>query len=63
MKIYLLCVPLNLALVAPELCFFNRIVAVFENDPENAVIVAYLRSPSNVALGALSRTKRAQIQQ
>ena len=37
----------------PELCLFDEIVVAYENDPDYADIIAYLRAPSDVALGAL----------
>ena len=52
---------LNLTRVTPELCLFDNIVAAYKNDPDYADIIAYLRAPSDVALGALSRIKRDQI--
>ena len=56
------CVSLNLTRVTPELCLFDEIVAAYANDPDYADIIAYLRAPSDAALGALSRTKRDHIQ-
>uniref|UniRef100_A0AAV1TQ33 Reverse transcriptase domain-containing protein n=1 Tax=Peronospora matthiolae TaxID=2874970 RepID=A0AAV1TQ33_9STRA len=56
------CVSLNLSRVTPELCLFDEIVAAYANDPDYADIIAYLRAPSEAALGALSRTKRDYIQ-
>uniref|UniRef100_A0AAV1TZI6 Integrase zinc-binding domain-containing protein n=1 Tax=Peronospora matthiolae TaxID=2874970 RepID=A0AAV1TZI6_9STRA len=56
------CVPLNLTRVTPELCLNDEIVAAYANDPDYADIIAYLRAPSDAALGALSRTKREHIQ-
>ena len=47
---------LNLTRVIPEMCLFDAIVAAYANDPEYADIITYLRAPSNVALGAQSRT-------
>uniref|UniRef100_A0AAV1TNN0 Integrase catalytic domain-containing protein n=1 Tax=Peronospora matthiolae TaxID=2874970 RepID=A0AAV1TNN0_9STRA len=41
---------------------FRWIVAAYANDPDYADIIAYLRAPSEAALGALSRTKRDRIQ-
>uniref|UniRef100_A0AAV1TNW0 Reverse transcriptase domain-containing protein n=1 Tax=Peronospora matthiolae TaxID=2874970 RepID=A0AAV1TNW0_9STRA len=56
------CVSLNLTRVTPELCLIDEIVAAYANDPNYADIIAYLRAPSEAALGALSRTKRDHIQ-
>uniref|UniRef100_A0AAV1UYN1 Uncharacterized protein n=1 Tax=Peronospora matthiolae TaxID=2874970 RepID=A0AAV1UYN1_9STRA len=56
------CVSLNLTRVTPELCLFDEAVAAYANDPDYADIIAYLRAPSDAALGALSRTKRDTIQ-
>ena len=55
-------VSLDLTLVTPELCLFDKIVLAYKNDSDYADFIAYLRAPSDVALGALSRTKRDQIQ-
>ena len=40
---------------------FDEIVAAYANDPDYAEIITYLRAPSDVALGGLSRTKRDHI--
>ena len=54
-------VSLNLTRVTPELCLFDDIVAAYKYDPDYADIIASVRAPSNIALGALSRTKSDQI--
>ena len=46
----------------PESCLFDKVVAAYASDPDYADIIAYLRAPSDVALRALSRTKRDHIQ-
>ena len=56
-----MCVSLNLTRVSPEMCLFDEIVAAYANDTDYADIIAYLPAPSDVALGALSRTKRDHI--
>ena len=44
--------------VYSQLCLFDEIVAVFNSDSDYADVIAYLRAPSDVTLGALSKTKR-----
>ena len=46
-----MCVSLNLTRVSPESCLFDEIVAAYNRDPDYADIIAYLRAPSDVALG------------
>ena len=45
-------VSLNLTRVSPESCLFDEIVAAYNSDPDYADIIAYLRAPSDVALGS-----------
>ena len=54
-------VSLNLTRFSPEMCLFDEFVAAYANDPDYSDIIAYLRAPSDVALGALSRTQRNHI--
>ena len=51
------CVSLNLTRVTPDLCLFDKIIAAYANDPDDAGIIACLRAPSDAALGYLSQTK------
>ena len=55
------CVSINLTRVTPELCRSDKIVAAYANDLDYADIIAYLRAPSNFALGSLLQRKRNQI--
>ena len=55
-------VSLYLTRITHERCLFDQNVVANENDSDHADIIAYLRSPSDGALGALSRTKRDYIQ-
>ena len=52
------CITLNMTRVTPELPLHEEIVAAYENDPDYGGIVAYLRAPSDEALGALPRSMR-----
>ena len=45
-------VSLNLTRVSPGSCLFDEIVAAYNRDPDYADIIAYLRAPSDVALGS-----------
>ena len=45
-------VSLNLTRVSSESCLFDEIVAAYNSDPDYADIIAYLRAPSDVALGS-----------
>ena len=47
-----MCVSLNLTRVSLEPCLFDEIVAAYNSDPDYADIIAYLRAPSDVALGS-----------
>ena len=42
----------------PESCLFDEVVTAYANDPDYADIIPYLRAPTDVALEALSRSKR-----
>ncbi|KAG6622099.1 reverse transcriptase [Phytophthora cinnamomi] len=52
---------INLASVSPEMDLRDEIVAAYADDAVYANILAYLRSPSDETLGALSRNTRNQI--
>ena len=52
---------LNLIRATPELCFFDEIVAAYAHDLGYADNIAFLRAPSDVVLGALSRSKQYHI--
>ena len=47
-----MCVSLNLTRASTESCLFDEIVAIYNSDPDYADIIAYLRAPSDVALGS-----------
>ena len=55
------CVSLNLTRVSPESCLLGEVVATYTSDPDYVDIIAYLRAPSDAALGATSRTKSSDI--
>ena len=48
--------------VTAVLSLFNELVAAYENHPDYADIIAYLGAHSQFTLGALSQTKRDNIQ-
>ncbi|POM68620.1 Polyprotein, partial [Phytophthora palmivora] len=52
---------INLTSVSPEMDLRDEIVAAYTNDAVYANILAYLRSPNDETLGALSRNTRNQI--
>ena len=55
------CVSLNLTRGSSKSCLYDEIFPAYVSLPDYADIIAYLRAPSDVALVALSRSKRDYI--
>ncbi|CAI5740206.1 unnamed protein product [Peronospora destructor] len=54
-------IALNMTKVSAGLPLYEEIAKAYEVDPDYGEIVAYLRAPSDDALGALPRFMRARI--